>query len=113
ADQAEAYRFLQAVSIACRAQQEVANKFRNQLNGLLNKGNESDYRLIHERTEKAVAWFLPRMEDQLIATLDAHIEAWAIKKRTKKHVEELRPLFVDVNRQKEQLKQCLVITAAL
>src|SRR5690606_6707764 len=84
ADQAEAYRFLQAVSIACRAQQEVANKFRNQLNGLLNKGNESDYRLIHERTEKAVAWFLPRMEDQLIATLDAHIEAWAIKKRTKK-----------------------------
>ena len=113
ADQAEAYRFLQAISIACRAQQDVANKFRNQLNGLLNKDGESDYALIHERTEKAVDWFLPRMEDQLIATLDAHIKAWAIKKRTKKYVEELKALYVDFKRKKEQLAQCLVITAAL
>ena len=113
ADQAEAYRFLQAVSIACRAQQEVANKFRNQLNRLLNKEGESDYPLIHERTEKAVAWFLPRIEEQLMATLDAHITAWAVKKRTKKYVEELKALYVDVKRKKEQLTQCAVIAEAL
>lgn len=113
ADQAEAYRFLQAIAIACRAQQDVANKFRNQLNGLLNKSGESDYTLIHERTQKAVEWFLPRMEDQLIATLDAHISAWAVKKRTKKYVEELKALYLDFKRKKEQLTQCLVITAAL
>jgi len=113
ADQTAAYQFLQAVSIACRAQREVADKFRNQLNGLLNKDGESDYPLIHERTEKAVAWFLPRIEEELIAALDAHITAWAIKKRTKKYVEELKGLYVDFKRKKEQLTQCLIIAEAL
>src|SRR5690606_7328445 len=94
-------------------QEEVANKFRNQLNGLLNKTGESDYPMIHERTEKAVAWFLPRMEEQLIATLEAHIAAWAIKKRTKKYTEELKALLVHFKRKKEQLTQCLVIAEAL
>ncbi|RQP08533.1 MAG: hypothetical protein EAS52_24975, partial [Parapedobacter sp.] len=113
ADQTAAYQFLQAVSIACRAQREVADKFRNQLNGLLNKDGESDYSMIYERTEKAVAWFLPRIEAELIAALDAHITAWAIKKRTKKYVEELKGLYVDFKRKKEQLTQCLIIAEAL
>ena len=113
ADQAEAYQFLRVLSIACRAQEEVANKFRNQLNGLLNKAGETDYPMIHERTEKAVAWFLPRMEEQLIGALETHIAAWAIKKRTKKYVEELKALLVDFKRKREQLKQCLVIAEAL
>ncbi len=112
-DQAEAYRFLQTLSLACRAQREVADKFRNQLNGLLNKIGENDYAKIHERTAKAVAWFLPRIEEELIVTLDAHIATWAIKKRTKKYVEELRGLYVDFKRKKEQLTQCLIIVEAL
>lgn len=113
ADQAAAYQFLQILSIACRAQREVADKFRNQLNGLLNKEGESDYGKIHERTAKAVAWFLPHIEEELIVALDAHIAAWAIKKRTKKYVEELKALQLDFKRKKEQLTQCLVIAEAL
>ena len=112
-DQAAAYQFLQAVAIACRAQQEVADKFRNQLNRLLNSTGESDYAAIHERTAKAVAWFMPRIEEQLIITLDAHIAAWAVKKRTKKYIDDLKALSVDFRRKKEQLTQCAVIAAAL
>src|SRR5690606_5419712 len=47
------------------------------------------------------------------ATLDAHISAWAIKKRTKKYVEELKALYVDFKRKREQLAQCQVIAEAL
>ena len=113
ADQAQAYQFLRVVSIACKAQQEVADKFRNQLNGLLNTTGESDYKIIYERTQKAVDWFLPRMDEQLISTLDAHISEWAIKKRTKKYVAELKILLLEFKRKKEQLTQCLVIAEAL
>lgn len=113
ADQATAYQFLQALTIACRAQREVADKFRNQLNGLLNTDGESDYARIHERTARAVEWFLPRIEEELIVALDAHMAAWAIKKRTKKYVEELKALHVDFKRKREQLTQCLMISEAL
>src|SRR5690606_36033963 len=37
----------------------------------------------------------------------------AIKKRTKKYVEELKGLYVDFKRKKEQLTQCLIIAEAL
>src|SRR5690606_40013769 len=97
---------------------EVANKFRNQLDRLLNQRNSEaqepiDYMLIHERTVKAVEWFLPRIDAQLVAVLEAHIGAWAIKKRTKKYVGELNELLVDFKRKREQLRQCATITEAL
>ena len=113
ADQTSAYQFLQALALACRAQQEVADKFRNQLIGLLGGEGEIDYMRIHERTQKAVAWFLPRIDEELIASLEAHIHAWAIKKRTKKYVDDLNALYVDFKRKREQVSQCLVIAEAL
>ena len=113
ADQTSAYQFLQTLALACRAQQEVADKFRNQLIGLLGGEGEIDYMRIHERTQKAVAWFLPRIDEELIASLEAHIHAWAIKKRTKKYVDDLNALYVDFKRKREQVSQCLVIAEAL
>ncbi|HWK56888.1 MAG TPA: helix-turn-helix domain-containing protein [Parapedobacter sp.] len=113
ADQEEAMKFVEAVCFACEALMEVANKFRNQLNSLLNKGEQADYPEIHERIMKATAWFLPRMDTPLIDALEAHISSWAIKKRTKKYVAELKGLLVDFKRKREQLRQCAVITEAL
>lgn len=113
ADREEAIPFLHALCLSCEMQKEVADKFRNQLNGLLNQEGESDYAKIHERTTKALEWFLPRMESQLLQPLEQHINAWAIKKRTKKYVEELKALLIDLKRKKEQLKQCAAITEGL
>lgn len=113
ADQEEAMRFIEVVCIACEGLLEVANKFRNQLDGLLNKQEHADYPRIHERTSKAAEWFLPKIDAQLIGTLEAHITMWAIKKRTKKYVAELRELLVDLRRKREQLRQCAAITEAL
>src|SRR5690606_28983101 len=73
----------------------------------------ADYHRIHERTSKAAEWFLPKIDAQLIAALADHINAWAIKKRTKKYVAELNGLLVDLKRKREQLRQCATITEAL
>ncbi len=113
ADQEEAAQFIRALYLAVEQLQEVANKFRNQLDGLLNKQEHTDYQKIHERTSKALDWFAPRVDAQLIAALENHIQAWAIKKRTKRYVEELKDVLVDFKRKREQLLQCATITAAL
>ncbi|MFB2120351.1 helix-turn-helix domain-containing protein [Parapedobacter sp. 2B3] len=113
ADQEEAMRFVEAVCFACEALMEVANKFRNQLNGLLHKNGQTDYFQIHERIAKATAWFLPRIDTQLMEALEGHIRSWAVKKRTKKYVSEMKELLVDFKRKREQLRQCAVIAEAL
>lgn len=113
ADQEEAMRFIDAVCLACEAMMEVANKFRNQLNSLLNKDGQADYPLIYERIGKATAWFVPRIDNQLIDVLELHISSWATKKRTKKYVAEMKGLLVDFKRKREQLRQCAVIAEAL
>src|SRR5690606_20129375 len=66
ADLEEAMQSIEAVCFACNGIKDVANKFRNQLNGLLNGAGQSDYHRIHERVAKASGWFLPRVETQLI-----------------------------------------------
>src|SRR5690606_17857201 len=43
ADQEEAMQFIEAVCFACDVLMDVANKFRNQLNSLLNKNSHVDY----------------------------------------------------------------------
>ncbi|WP_257666200.1 helix-turn-helix domain-containing protein [Parapedobacter tibetensis] len=113
ADQEEAFLVAQTLYQAGGMLQDVANKFRNQLDRLLNKSASADYPQIHERTTKAVEWFLPKIDTQLIATLETHIKAWAIKKRTKRYVEELKDLLVDIKRKREQLRQCATISEAL
>lgn len=112
ADQEQAYAFVEELLAACSHQKEVADKFRNQLNRLLN-GDNTDYTAIYERTAKAVDWFVPQLTEQVITPLESHIRAWAIKKRTKRYIDELKAFFVDVKRKKELLQQTMVVTEAL
>src|SRR5690606_4964934 len=102
-----AVKFIAVLCLACEALREVGNKFRNQLHGLLNNQAHADYPRIHERIAKAADWFLPKIDQQLIAALEDHINAWVIKKRTKKYVAELNGLLVDFKRKREQLRQCV------
>ncbi|MGV3763144.1 helix-turn-helix domain-containing protein [Parapedobacter sp.] len=113
ADQEEAMGLVEALCLACETLMEVANKFRNQLNSLLNQDGQADYPRIHERIAKATEWFLPRMDTQLVRALEGHISSWAVKKRTKKYVAEMSGLLVDFKRKREQLRQCALITEAL
>ncbi|MGO1243320.1 MAG: helix-turn-helix domain-containing protein [Sphingobacterium sp.] len=108
-----ALTFLKGISASLHEQQGVANKFMTQLYQLLRVKDRVDYAKICERTKSAVAWFLPKVNGDVLDGLREHIEAWKIKKRTKKYVEELRSILLDVQRKKDQLTHCLTIAEIL
>lgn len=113
ADQDRADAFIRAWCAACGLQKGVANKFRNQLNTLLNSGDYTDYGAIHARVRKAADWFMPRVDEELVAPLESHIKTWSVKKRTKRYIVELNALLSEVKRKRKQLEQCAVITEDL
>ncbi|TDS15998.1 helix-turn-helix domain-containing protein [Sphingobacterium paludis] len=104
---------LNGVAGALREQEKVANKFITQLYAMLRDKAQLDYGKICERTQSAVAWFLPKFDNDVLIAMQEHIEAWKVKKRTKKYVEELRSLLLDFRRKKEQLAHCLTIADIL
>ena len=108
-----ALTYLGALSSLLKEQEKVANKFITLLYTMLRDKEALDYGKVCERTKAAVAWFLPRLEEEVLLTMQEHIEAWAIKKRTKKYVQELRTILLDFRRKKEQLSHCLTIADVL
>lgn len=112
-DQAQAYRFLQVLKLAVDAQDEVAAKFRSQLDKLLSQGRTSDYQKICERTAKAVDWFRPRLDEHLTEAIAAHIDEWKSKKRTKRYIAELRKIEEEFKRKQTQLTHCMEIAENL
>ncbi|MCC2600075.1 helix-turn-helix domain-containing protein [Sphingobacterium sp. FBM7-1] len=108
-----ALTYLGTLSSLLKEQEKVANKFITLLYTMLRDKEALDYGKVCERTKAAVAWFLPRLEEEVLLTMQEHIEAWAIKKRTKKYVQELRTILLDFRRKKEQLSHCLTIADVL
>lgn len=109
----EAVACLQGILSELKTQEQVANKFMTQLHGLLSKREEIDYDLICERSKAAVNWFLPAFEQKCLLALEEHLEAWKVKKRTKKYSTQLKSLLLDFKRKFEQLKHSLTIAEAL
>lgn len=103
-DKDQAYQFLSTVAIATDMHREVANKFRNQLNVLIQDPANVSYPNISRRTLKAEEWFVSKMKKQVIDPLESHIQDWKIKKRTKKYIDELNILLTDFKRKKAQIK---------
>lgn len=109
----QALAYLEGISFGLKEQQRVANKFMTQLYQMLRVREQIDYAKICERTKSAVAWFQPKVDEEILETLQAHIDAWVIKKRTKKYITDLRSILLDVRRKKEQLAHCLTIADVL
>jgi len=108
-----ALEYLSNLSRILKEQEKVANKFVTLLYTMLRDKEALDYGKICERTKAAVSWFLPRLDEEVLLTMQEHIEAWQIKKRTKKYVQELRSILLDFRRKKEQLAHCLTIADIL
>lgn len=112
-DKQLAYKKIETISKACNEQFEVAEKFKNWLNKQFQHLDELDIELIDERTQKAAAWFLKSLEEELIAPLQQHIDAWSIKKKNKKYQKELADLLLSYQRKQEQIRQSTLITQAI
>ena len=105
--------FFTQLSEQLKQQEAVAHKFVCQLYHMLSDPKTVDYDKICVRTESAVHWFLPKIETELIKATEEHIDAWKVRKRTKKYIQEMRSLLLDFKRKHEALKHCLVIADAL
>lgn len=112
-DKDQAYLFLSSVAIATDMHREVANKFRNQLNVLIQDPANVSYPNISNRTLKAEEWFVTKMEKQVIDPMESHIQEWKIKKRTKKYIQEINTLLSDFKRKKAQIKHTSELASAL
>lgn len=109
----QAVVYLDGVITSLQEQEKVANKFMTQLYTMLSDKSALDYAKICDRTKSAVAWFLPKLDNEVLIATQTHIEDWKIKKRTKKYVDELRAMLLDFRRKKEQLAHCLTIADIL
>lgn len=96
-----------------KQQELVAHKFVTQLYAMLSDADAIDYDKIAARTQLAVNWFLPKMKVDLLGATEAHIEAWKIRKRVKKYIQEVKALLLDFKRKYEVLQHCLIIAKAL
>lgn len=112
-DKDKAYSFLTALSVSSDMHREVANKFRNQLHKLIQDPASVSYPNISERTMKAEDWFIANMDKKIIAPLENHIQAWRIKKRSKKYIQEIAELLLEFKRKKEQIKHTCSLANAL
>ena len=110
---AEAEAYFQGMITGLLEQEKVANKFVTQLYAMLTDKEALDYEKICTRTKSAVDWFLPRFDAEVLIATQDHVAAWALKKRTKKYVEELKSMLLDFRRKKEQLAHCLTIADIL
>lgn len=102
----KAEQLLKAMDLAVGVQAEVSAKFRNQLYNLLHQQNGVDYSLLLERTSKAIDWFAPRIQGQLIEPLENHVTEWEKKKRTKSYIQELKSALLEFKRKQTQVGQC-------
>jgi hypothetical protein len=108
-----ASEFLKVLLIAVNMHQEVADRFKIQLNKLISESANIDFNQIEDRTQKAADWFISKLESQTIDPLENHIKLWSAKKRTKKYVETLNALLADIYRKLSRLNKCKDISTAL
>ncbi|MEH6305061.1 helix-turn-helix domain-containing protein [Olivibacter sp. CPCC 100613] len=112
-DKSLAYKKIDLICNACNQQFEVAEKFNTWLHKQFQHVDDLAIELIHERTQKAAVWFIKSLEDELIAPLKQHMDAWAVKKKNKKYQKELADLLLSYQRKHEQIKQSTLITQAI
>ncbi len=70
----------------------TAKKFLGQLGALLHRADLDGFAPVHERVEKAAAFFTKALESDLITPLRDHAKAWSIKSRSKKYFKDLEDL---------------------
>jgi hypothetical protein len=92
--------------------QEVAVKFNKQLERVLTNTALNGYSHLHERINKGVEHFSNTL-NEILASVQKHINEVKIKPRVKKYVTELQALQIIIERKIKQLQQTVQTAEAL
>lgn len=90
---------------AIKKQLEVANTFSRQLQIILDKSDAAQYEHLHERMNAAIQWFLPHLENHVIAPFQEIIDLAKTEKKATKFVKELHLMFQIFEKKKRQILQ--------
>lgn len=112
-DKSQEIAFLNQLKEAILLEMEVAEKFKTQLEKLLDQSDETGYVRLHNRITKAIEWFTQDLNKKIIIPLQEHAKGTKIKSRTKGYVKGLTSLLIVFLRQQEQIKRSAAVTAAM
>lgn len=95
------------------AMMQPAEKFGMQLQSLLRRAPEEGYAQVLARVEAAANWFGGIFKDKLVPSLQQHYEEWAVKKQSKKYLNELRSLETTLLHSQRYIQQALLLAKGL
>ncbi len=88
----EAVRMITAIKVAVGKQEETAEKFITQLNGLLPEAHADQYSQIHTRVKAATDYFGKALHVEVFEPLSKHYDAMKVKSGVKKYRKEIHEL---------------------
>lgn len=106
----KAFAWAQLLLNQTLAVEEVADRFKNKLRGLLVADNNST-EVLKERTAAAGAYFEKEIHDRLLQPLENNIAEYKVKPKAKRYLADLRKLQTNVLRKQEQIKHAAKLVA--
>lgn len=91
-ESATAVKWSEGMMTRAEEQAATAKKFLGQLSNLLQRADLDGFGPVHERVEKAAAFFTTALDKDLLEPLREHARAWSIKSRSKKYFKDLEEL---------------------
>ena len=96
-----------------KSQQETANKFSSQLNGLLEEAQKDQYEQVHARMEAAANYFSKGLKTEVFDVLEAHYKSMKVKTGVKKYLKEVHHLMAAAKNKHQHLKELVMLTEGL
>lgn len=107
-DSATAEKWSEGMMECAEEHSATAKKFLGQLSSLLQRADLEGFGPVHERVEKAAAFFTKALDKDLLEPLRAHAREYSIKSRSKKYfkdLEELESALLNTKRGFEQAER--------
>jgi DNA-binding NarL/FixJ family response regulator len=109
----EALSLFQGLLLKTLEHREVAEKFLSQLKSILPQAEVDGYAQLNERMTAAHAYFVKKMNEDLLEPLQAHVQATMKKQRVKKYLKELHELQVQLLARQQMIVQAMLLTKGL
>ncbi|MEQ9288876.1 MAG: helix-turn-helix domain-containing protein [Cyclobacteriaceae bacterium] len=108
-----AIEMMQNIKTSVTKQQETAEKFTHQLNGLLNEAEKDNYAHVHSRISAASQYFDNALKTEAFDPLTQHYESLKAKSGVKKYLKEVHELASLFKLKKMELQEVVDLTQGL
>ncbi|MEQ6121178.1 helix-turn-helix domain-containing protein [Reichenbachiella sp. MALMAid0571] len=109
----KAMAMMQSINQVLKSQQETADKFTSQLNGLLDEAQKGQYAQVHARTEAAANYFSKGLKNEVFDLLEEHYKSMKVKSGVKKYLKEVYELMAAAKHKHQHLKELVMLTEGL